>query len=146
MSSTTSPQRSATQAHVDPSECGRVGPLTDNGQTTDRLTGVSSMRLSTHERSRAGYCSRETNGLQEQESKLFHGAEHAGVFADQLAMLDELVRREPQPGDLPAAFWTAEQSCTRVFLELIGQARRHAIAGIPPKVQDPAGEGISCLC
>jgi tetratricopeptide (TPR) repeat protein len=73
--------------------------------------------------------------LQQDASKLHHGAEELHLFPSRIGLCERLFDRESKGADLETALATAEQGSARVFLEQLGKARALTIGRVGPELR-----------
>jgi CHAT domain-containing protein/tetratricopeptide (TPR) repeat protein len=73
--------------------------------------------------------------LQQEASKLLHGAKAFGLVPHRIGLCQRLFDREGRAADLEAALATAEQGSARLFLEQLGQARAQAVGHVATELR-----------
>jgi CHAT domain-containing protein/Tfp pilus assembly protein PilF len=73
--------------------------------------------------------------LEQDASKLRHGAELFGLIPHRIGLCQRLFAQEGRVADLETALAVAEQGTARVFLEQLGKARALAVGRVSPKLR-----------
>jgi CHAT domain-containing protein/Tfp pilus assembly protein PilF len=73
--------------------------------------------------------------LQQDASKLLHGAEALDLIPRRIGLCQRLFAQEGGVADLETALATAEQGTARVFLEQLGKARALSVGHVSPALQ-----------
>jgi CHAT domain-containing protein/tetratricopeptide (TPR) repeat protein len=73
--------------------------------------------------------------LQQEASKLLHGAKEFDLVPRRIGLRQRLFGREGRAADLEAALGTAEQGIARVFLEQLGKARAQAVGHVSAELR-----------
>jgi CHAT domain-containing protein/tetratricopeptide (TPR) repeat protein len=78
--------------------------------------------------------------LEQDASKLWHGAEAADLIARRIGVCRQLFDREGNAADLETALAVAEQGTARVFLDQLGKARAQSVGRISPALRQQEAE------